>query len=433
MSDNARSDKDRDEERLDGWKRIGAFLGRDERTAKRWESSRGLPVHRLPGDRSPVYALPSELRAWLERQDGGSTAAPAAQPPLAPVRPGRARLWLAGGLIIAVLSLGLWFGLRPRPSAEAKSADPQAQALFARGELALELRTPTSLREALTDFDQAIDHDRTFAAAYAGLADAWLLIREYADVPDAEAYPKAEAAAQVAIKLQPDNANAHAALAFARYWWRGDLVGARTEFDRALDLQPGNARVHHWYANVLAQVGLLEAAKRQIARAQDLDPGSLSIEVDRVHILQIEDPERAAPELRRLARLRPDNRSAHAYLADYALVAGRDQEYLQEAETTARITGDAAAAARAAAAAKAYAKGGREAMLATLLLDAQRRGDDADQAGLLALLGRRDEAIARIAAALAARPVWAYALAHEPAFHSLYGSPQFRAMIRAPR
>src|SRR5580704_1173018 len=53
--------------RLDTWKEIGAFFGRDERTVKRWELTRGLPVHRVPGGgRANVYANTEELLEWLK-------------------------------------------------------------------------------------------------------------------------------------------------------------------------------------------------------------------------------------------------------------------------------------------------------------------------------------------------------------------------------
>ncbi len=52
--------------KLDGWKEIAAFLGRDVTTAIRWESERGLPVHRVPGSkRGAVYAYPAEIDVWL--------------------------------------------------------------------------------------------------------------------------------------------------------------------------------------------------------------------------------------------------------------------------------------------------------------------------------------------------------------------------------
>jgi tetratricopeptide (TPR) repeat protein len=50
--------------RLDSWKEIAAFFGRDERTVSRWEKDQGLPVHRLPGTKGRVYAYTDELTAW---------------------------------------------------------------------------------------------------------------------------------------------------------------------------------------------------------------------------------------------------------------------------------------------------------------------------------------------------------------------------------
>ena len=56
--------------RLDSWKEIAAFFDRDERTVKRWEKERSLPVHRLPGgSRARVFAFTSELSRWMHSLD----------------------------------------------------------------------------------------------------------------------------------------------------------------------------------------------------------------------------------------------------------------------------------------------------------------------------------------------------------------------------
>src|SRR5579863_1124218 len=61
--------------RLDSWKEIAAFFGRDERTVKRWEKERALPVHRVPGGvRSGVFAYPAELTQWLKEPGAAATA-----------------------------------------------------------------------------------------------------------------------------------------------------------------------------------------------------------------------------------------------------------------------------------------------------------------------------------------------------------------------
>jgi hypothetical protein len=53
--------------RLDSWKEIAAYLGKVERTVKRWDAGRGLPIHRVPGGgRASVYAYTAELDKWLK-------------------------------------------------------------------------------------------------------------------------------------------------------------------------------------------------------------------------------------------------------------------------------------------------------------------------------------------------------------------------------
>jgi hypothetical protein len=113
--------------RLNSWKEIGAFFGKDERTVKRWEVQRGLPVHRLPGGRrTTVYAFADELDHWLKRSRTAGEA-PAAEPApasghsLPASLPTRLRGWpsiaLAGGALLVALAAGIaaWPILQPTP------------------------------------------------------------------------------------------------------------------------------------------------------------------------------------------------------------------------------------------------------------------------------------------------------------------------------
>ena len=96
-------------ERLRGWKEIGRWFGVDERTVKRWEASRGLPVHRVPGEpRAPVFAYAHELKAWVERD--GEVAAPEE----AIAEPAARRPWLALALLFLLVAVGsaVWLGMR---------------------------------------------------------------------------------------------------------------------------------------------------------------------------------------------------------------------------------------------------------------------------------------------------------------------------------
>ena len=98
-----------DERRLKSWKEIATFLNCDERTAKRWETTRGLPVRRLQaGPRSGVFAYPSELQAWLREEDGQSPApqpADAVQEPAAASTHGAAAVFARDRVHMTALAL----------------------------------------------------------------------------------------------------------------------------------------------------------------------------------------------------------------------------------------------------------------------------------------------------------------------------------------
>jgi Tol biopolymer transport system component len=111
---------DRNESRLDTWKQIAEYLKKDARTVIRWERERGLPVHRIPGQkRSTVYAWPSEIDGWL-RNGGAERASPDGSAP-APAGPStdvlvsatprsrkRRTVWIASAATVAVLAGALW-------------------------------------------------------------------------------------------------------------------------------------------------------------------------------------------------------------------------------------------------------------------------------------------------------------------------------------
>ena len=100
------------EELLETWKEIAAYLNRDQRTVKRWERSRGLPVHRLPGGpkAAGVYALKSEVDAWRQGQALNGEPAPHIQTDRRRV----AVRWAAGSAVAALISgFSLWFFATP--------------------------------------------------------------------------------------------------------------------------------------------------------------------------------------------------------------------------------------------------------------------------------------------------------------------------------
>jgi TolB-like protein/Flp pilus assembly protein TadD len=147
--------------------------------------------------------------------------------------------------------------------------DPDVYELYLRGRSAWNERTPAALEKALRYFDQAIDRAPRFAPAYAGLADAYLV--PGVNVAPPEADRRARAAAQRALDLDDDLAEAHASLAAVLHR-DADVAAAKREFVRAIELNPGYATAHHWYAMLLAEEGRDKEATAHAERAVALDP-----------------------------------------------------------------------------------------------------------------------------------------------------------------
>ena len=211
--------------RLDSWKEIAAFFDRDERTVKRWEKERGLPVYRVPGSvRGGVFAYADELAEWLQapHHNWEPVEIPAAvavsahgdrsptipvdvlavQPPaefptpdlrLVPPQysPSATRdfLWILPLVLITGSFLAFSLGHRePRYKNALAAPQPpsaEAQDLYLKGRYHFEKRTPEDLNQAVDFFTQAIVHDPAYAAPYVGLADSYNLLREFSVLPRA--------------------------------------------------------------------------------------------------------------------------------------------------------------------------------------------------------------------------------------------------------
>ncbi|QKR99855.1 hypothetical protein F9288_09560 [Sphingomonas sp. CL5.1] len=346
-------------DRLNGWKTIAAYLRRDERTARRWAAESGMPVYRMPGPgRGSVYAVAEEIDAWIEadRAQAACSARPISTtiapvgPPVVTVTPlawwRRRRttrtLIASGALLAAIGALTLHYSSSRTPPGNAISDDPVARTLFLQASYDWNLRSPVSLTRAVREYGATIARDPRMPAAYIGLANSYLLLREYGTMPDADAYMRAQAAARAAVALAPSSADAHRALAFIAFWWREDRATARREFARALELKPDDPLTHHWFATALLANGESGAALREIERARELDPEATAILADE-GLIQYAAGYRAEgiTDLRDLAREQTDAISPHRWLAEIALSEGRMADFLRESVITARLRSDA--------------------------------------------------------------------------------------------
>lgn len=447
----------RRDRRLNDWKEIAAFFGRDERTVRRWERQRGLPVHRISGGaRNLVFAYTEELEQWLR----GDRAAPAEAPPLetmaaesdgtprAPADPSQASrvsglrqpaLVIAGVMtLVAATAIAGMVSLRDAPILPGRAAyrpDPKVQDLYLDAVYYLETRQASGLNRAMQLLTEATTLDPKYADAYAKLADTYNMVSQFTLMPARDAYPKAEAAANRAIALDPDNAGGYAALAFAAFYWDKDFPRSRALFERAIRLDPASAQTHHWYALTLMVAGETQRPLSEIGKAQELNPQSRSILANKALILfHAGRADEALAILQPLAEAEPNLRSPPEYLATIYLDQHRWSDFLREYRLAAVISGNDARRAIADAAEKGLREEGGDgllkAMFAEQLRQYQRNREPAYKvATTAAMLGRNDEAIRYLEESARRKEDDLLGVRIDPAFKDLRADPRYRAIV----
>lgn len=158
--------------------------------------------------------------------------------------------------------------------------------LYLQGRYHLNQRTEEGLRKAVEFFEKAIAEDAQYAQAYSGLSDAYGLLGHYGVLSPAEVWTKTASNAAWAVLQDENSAEAHTSLAHAKSTQDWDWLGAQSEFQRAIALDPRYPTAHHWYAmSCLVALGKLDEALEEIRLAEALDPISpiIARDVARVH------------------------------------------------------------------------------------------------------------------------------------------------------
>ena len=182
--------------------------------------------------------------------------------------------------------------LTPREQAalrNVKVVNPEAYESYLKGRYFWNKRTADGLKAALAYFTQATEEDPNYAEAYSGLSDTYALLGDwqYAVMTPKEAFPKAKAAAIKALQLDNTLGEAHNSLAFVLDGFDWDLDAGGKEFQRAIELNPGYATAHHWYAWHLTLLGRFDEAITEMRKAENLDPLSLIINADLAELLSL--------------------------------------------------------------------------------------------------------------------------------------------------
>jgi DNA-binding winged helix-turn-helix (wHTH) protein/Tfp pilus assembly protein PilF len=262
-------------------------------------------------------------------------------------RNGRSMRWghaagLALVLLGALAGLFLW-----RHSAKASNSgvaagehlnrtgtqNGQALALYTQARELWSKRSVESVQQSLELFQQTIAADPQFAAAYAGLADAYITAGSYGNsfLAPQIAMPKAKEAAQRALALDDKLADAHTSLAYIKLTYDWDWVGAETEFKRALALNPSDANTHHWYSHELLALGRIQESHEQSEQALALEP------TDRVmnehmawHHLMAREYDRSIPQALKAIEIDPNFVQAHRVLGLSYLYTGEFAKACEE-------------------------------------------------------------------------------------------------------
>ena len=281
----------------------------------------------------------------------------------------------------------------------AKIVDPQAYEAYLKGRYFWNKRTGDDLQKAVEYFRLAIERDPKYAQAYSGLADTYALLGdwEYGVLASREALPQAKAAAVKALQLDNTLGEAHTSLAFCLDVFDWDLASADREFRRAIELNPGYATAHHWYAWHLSLFGRNDDAIAEMKKAQNLDPVSLIINADLAELLLIAHfTDESIQQSRKTIEMDANFPLAHNQLAVAYLQRNRIDEAVSELQQAVQLsTGSPTCTANLA---RAFAVSGRRTEAIQLLGDLKKRSrvsysNASEIAVIYAALGDNDQAM----------------------------------------
>jgi len=325
----------------------------------------------------------------------------------------------------------------PQEQAALKSAkviNPDAYEEYLKGRYFWNKRTADGLKKALDHFNQAVAKEPNYAAAYSGLADTYALLGDwqYAVMTAKEALPKAKAAAMKALELDDSLSEAHTSLAFCLDGFDWNFEAADREFRRAIELNPGYATAHHWYAWHLSLVGRNNEAIAEMRKAESQDPFSLIINADLAELLLLAHfPDDSIQQSRKTIEMDRGFAMAHNQLAQAYLAKHMFGEAIAELQKAIELSGGCPTCT--ANLARAYAASGRKAEALRLLNDLKKQSGEryphtSEIATIYAALGDNDQAMTWVEKGYEER--FNPGVLLRPGFDPLRSDPRFQQLLR---
>ena len=294
--------------------------------------------------------------------------------------------------------------------------------------------TLVSVENSIQHFEEAIERDPDYSAAYAALAQThYSLHQQFGAMPAEEAMPKAEELASKALEIDPTLAEAltiRAGVKRAYYW---DWAGAERDYKQALELDPSSSLTHAGYSWWMEVMGRHEEAISLARRAIQLDPSSLYQRgTFQTVLLRARRYDEAAEQAQRMLEINPTYASAYGRMAQFYEVTGRYQEAVAARQEMMSLLGRSEE--KIAGLSDAYATSGIDGYWRWRLDSATERAKQeyvppAAFAGIHAQLGQKDQAFEWLEKAYEERQGWLIFLKSEPFFDPLRDDPRFDDLL----
>ena len=314
--------------------------------------------------------------------------------------------------------------------------NPEAYQLYVKGRYYWNKRTAADLKNAISYFNQALDKDPGYALAYSGLADAYSVMPDYGGDPK-EDIPKANAAAQKALELDPTLARGYAVLAGDKFDFAWDFAGGEADYRKAIALDPSDATTHEWFSLDLSEMGRTKEAIEEANRAHQLDPLSPIIANAQAEAYDADRQfEKAIEICKGVISDNPTFGRIHETLGDVYWDAHKDSEAIREYKVGFQLENRTDRAEWAAAMEAGFRSGGRAGALRKGIeaLLAQRKAGKPVPVSLIAVqyadLGDKENALQWLELAYQAHDPVILIVRILPAFDAIRSDPRFKEIER---
>lgn len=314
------------------------------------------------------------------------------------------------------------------------TASPEAYQQYLRGRYHLNRLSDEGFRKALEYFDQAIQTDSKYGLAYAGLADAYIMLSSWGALSPNDGFPQAKTAAIKALEIDERLAEAHTSLGMIKLFYEWDWAGAEKELARALEINQNYSDAQQMYGYYLVMQGRFDEALPYMNRAQTLDPLSLSKIAGMGDLFYLRrKPNEAIVHYQRLLEMDSNSGLAYWTLGNAYLQLSRYDEAIEAYQKAIPLSGDSPD--EPASLGYAYALSGKRREAQQVINDLQGRARrsyiPSTLIGIIyAGLGDNDQAFAFLEEGYKNRDSVLAFLKVDPIFDNLRGDPRYTELLQ---